>query len=238
MPEHRPEKALTLISIIISLTAFIFLLCILALLSGQNIFDVLAGPVFLTFSPNHNYCGIGGIRKISILGYFYMSFFAAAVVIVLYVARLRLSNDRIFLKKMFAVSLVTFAVIFIFIQLIQQTNYMKKRVLNIYWNKSPPEKLSALIGGKFFEYILFCKTNLPGRHSGMLVTDFDLKATLEPYILSFYLYPQIDLDADKNKDCAILFNKSEALQSVPDGYVIKAVFDAKNLIAIREEKVR
>ena len=193
--------------------------------------ELINSPYFLTYAPNHNYCGIGGFGGFSILAYFYLAFLITIAIITCVIFKTR----RHLLKKSIFITLAVFCVMYVGVQTTQQVMYLKNKVIKNYWGKTFPQRLSAVIGERLFEFIKFCRTTLPGKHYAELITDMNLNATIEPYVLSYYLYPQIDIDVDRSqiKDCIIIFNKPDAKDVVPNGYTIKAVFDNNNLIAVR-----
>lgn len=110
--------------------------------------------------------------------------------------------------------------------------------IKTFSGKTLREKESYLFGLPY-EFALFCRKYLPGKHRGKLVTDLDIMdpegMTLHTR-LYYHLYPiNIAVNTDEPINCYVIFQKKSARDAVPKDAKTIYVFDQSNILAIREK---
>jgi hypothetical protein len=110
----------------------------------------------------------------------------------------------------------------------------------IFSGKSVSEK-QRFIHKQPYVFAQYCRRRFPGRHKGFLRTDLDPQD--EPFAtqhrkLVYFLFPDIDIRniyVDAAYDCLIFYDEETRPGSIPPGFKIKGVFDARHVIAVKEE---
>ena len=178
---------------------------------------------------------MGTIRDVNVNLYLYL-FISLTAGIAITVQKIFVYCQPIDLKLkgkpvLFQISLIVFILAVIFQTYTQA--HMFNNTQRLFANKTVEQK-NELIYPTICPFAHFYLYHLPGKHWCDLMTDYSL-SDLEPWALSYYLYPQIDvlIQKDHPKDCTIMFNKEGAIQLVPTDYKILE-FDQYNLIAIKK----
>ena len=90
------------------------------------------------------------------------------------------------------------------------------------------------------DYAVFCRRNLPGKHSAQFISDLDVSK--DPGMsthraVAYYLYP-IDIRniRQEPKDSLVVFKKNNPVQSVPDDFRVIGMFGETNLLAVKQEE--
>lgn len=165
-------------------------------------------------------------------------FYVYALVLVLTMAvflflKIRGTAPRVSLSD---ICLSVTAVIFVLIIVLQtsgQQQYLMQLKKN-YQGTTADAKRKRLFP-YFYPFITYTQAQLKGHHfHGKILTDLKPNEALEPYMLQYYLYPQVDLiDEKRNPNCLVIFEKIDPEKQVPKNFKIIGYFDRYSLIAVR-----
>lgn len=186
--------------------------------------------------PNYNYIPMPSIFNMPLISYLFLFFCMSFLLIQLFTKFIL----KYKLPKMNFIPHIILIVLFAIIaplQIIGQTAMLKKFItsLNQYSMKQKNSYLTFGISqmaeyyAKF--YPLCCKAEI--------VSDVDFSTDdgmTKLRMLNYYNLP-IDtgnLRKSNQTNCRIYYDKMNALKSVPKGYVVAAVFDKKNILAINK----
>ena len=122
----------------------------------------------------------------------------------------------------------------VLLQVVCQQSFLIK-LIKRFSNQTIGQKYKYLFGPTY-SYVRFVLNHAHERCAGKLITDLNINGTLEPYILKYFLYPDVDvLSETSDPTCLIIFRKANPEQSVPDNFEIVGKFDAQSLIALRKK---
>ena len=110
-----------------------------------------------------------------------------------------------------------------------------KTVKKFYFGKTIDQKY-LFEYGRTYAFYRFSLKHLPQHCWGELITDFDPRGTLEPYILKYFFYPRVNLiDQHESPSCLIIYQKFEPERFVPDDFEVVWEFDENSLVAVRKK---
>lgn len=119
------------------------------------------------------------------------------------------------------------------IQVLDQIKYLEI-LKDLYANKSIHAKYESIFG-ETYKFTEFAKMHCPLNCRGQLLTDLDINKTIEPYVLKYFLFPQINIiDQNNIPECLVVFDKFKPEQNIPQGYKIAGVFDEISLVAVKK----
>ena len=182
------------------------------------------------FIPHANAFQLGTFLGLNVYDYFYMTFFIAAVVSLLWYKKGNL------VKILFSVGMIIF-VLALFFQTISQSQFFQEE-FKTFHNKSVLERNAILLGSSYF-FLKRCRDSLQGYHRAELITDMDMTRPAKLYwqrAISYHLYPiDIRFREDTPIDAIVAFRKNNAQESIPDNFRVVVSWDQNNLLAVRED---
>lgn len=165
---------------------------------------------------------MGHIKGTHIFSYFYS--IATITSLIIYCFRVKLFRSNIPVKFTTILLNVTFSV-FCIILVLQTINQIKHFAYEQkkYASKSIAEKLPKPLNA-YFNSGAYFREILPGKHSTEFISDLDLSKDPGMFLfraVAYYFYP-IDTRniRQEPKDTAIIIEKTNPLQSIPDGFEI------------------
>lgn len=178
--------------------------------------------------------------------YVYLMMYCAIVLALLLSKVLALNYEKSLKQNMFTkgiryknnpfILMVVILVVITTAQFIQHFKYFVHQYSK-YSDQTMAQKKISLFG---FPYIfaMNCKNHLKGYHAGKFITDMDISRPREMSIhrlLAYYLYPiKIRNHRDEEQpDCLVFFAKKDAINNIPEDYVVRYQFDTNNLLAVR-----
>ena len=135
-------------------------------------------------------------------------------------------------------------IVFIGVTLIQVTQHYIYFVFQYhrYYGKTLAQK-EALLFGDPYTFAMNCKKYLRGYHAATLITDMDIKRPREMTIhrrLAYFLWPINIREHRKGErvDCLVVFSKKDAMNSIPEDYVVQYKFDENNILAVKRGAIQ
>ncbi len=192
--------------------------------------------LYSTFRPHFNFCQMGYIDNINIMG-LYSFFLLLTIVILIFIARIKNQKNAttIVIRTIVVLGISLFAAV----QQFSRNDYFQKEKLT-FGHKTISEKYT-LLSGPVYTFAEQCRLNLRGKHQGTLITDQNLAK--DPYstlyrFLSYHLYPKISIRFKNNapEDTLILFFKNNPLQSIPESYKPLVINAAGKYVLAIEKK--
>ncbi len=223
-----------LIKMNVFLTISMFMLSIIitllsiAMAIQLPLLDIIPALTTRSFIYGHNFCGITHHDL------FYLIFFPVALITIL-LKKLQFSPFKMIeLSQILSTLLISLFSLFILFHTIDQERYRQSHQ-KLFADKTMEEKAGQIFGDDYW-FAQFCAQRVQGRHRGLLITDYNLNETLEPYTLGYYLYPAIDLFVDKTRpiDYAVILNKPNPLDNIPQGYILLEQYNQFCALAKRQ----
>ena len=220
----------------------VILICLLTLaVSGYFIFPSLFQEIIFLFSngiyaPHFNASGIVCFNDKSIHCYVYS--LIIVVTIIVYVVEWIVGKNRNFKNTASPAVLIQVAFVMFFIILtidfIGQEKLFKYHKIT-YKGKTTAERLSMIFGNSY-DFARFVKGRVHGRWGGVLVTDYNLLGTLEPYVVIYQLYPAVDLAVNplRAPDVLVVFNKKHPENFLSQRYPWSISYDEFSLLAVND----
>src|SRR3989338_5403853 len=188
------------------------------------------------YNPNQNIFFPPYIAGINPYALIYLIFFTS-LPFLHFIHKLRgRKTDRRTGSPIFATALHAGFTLFCLLTVLQTTsliNYARVE-FGTFAGKSGEKKNTAIAGKKLCSFIQYCREILPGFHNAQLLTDMDLSndpGMITQRMLAYYLYP-IDIRnvrGGRPVDSILVFDKADAVASVPDDFKVIGTFDQSSV---------
>lgn len=228
-----------------SLLAFIFLASMAVFLSVYSlVFKISFVSLFNKFisgffsDPHVN--GFYGTSAFSYKILYYLLAVSFVIISSLDLARRRKKQQTdapFVLPSFFRLLLIILALLSV-CQVVQHSWYFQHRY-ELFQNKSLHQKKIQLFGFPY-AFARNCQKHLSGYHRAQFITDVDVhhpEGMTEHRRLAYFLYPINIRSYDKTLpvDSIIYFKKHDAVNLIPEGYVIRYAYDNDNVLAVRKD---
>ncbi len=171
--------------------------------------------LFSTYQPHFNICQASTIGNVNILGiYSFVLMLMMFIFMALERIKRRAHSISLIIRTITILGLSVLAIV----QQLSRNAYFEKEK-SVLIKKSISEKYT-LLTGPAYNFAEQCRSSLPGKHQGSIISDQDLSHDPYSYLyrfLSYHLYPTISIRFQNNtpNDTLILFFKDNPLDSIP-----------------------
>jgi len=193
------------------------------------------------YRPHFNSSGVLNFNGKSIHFYIYFLIFIVSILVYGLEVFLKKIKPDLYKNSLPAILILTsFTIYFIVLGIdwIGQERLFQYRKF-VYQDKTTEERIMMIFGASY-DFAQFCKDHVRGRWGGQLVTDYNLAGTLEPYVLIYQLYPEIDLAVNplRSLDALVVFNKENSKDYLSQRYPSRVFYDEKSFLAGNSHMMR